>query len=81
MLLNDAFVHEQAAALAARLRREAGKDSGAQIQRAFQLILQRLPQEKELQAARQLILAQPEGTGLESFCRGLLNLNESIYVD
>jgi len=81
MLLNDAFVHQQAAALAARLRREAGDKPESQIQHAFQLVLQRLPQEKELQAAQQLILAQPDNTGLESFCRGVLNLNESIYVD
>ena len=81
MLLNDAFVHQQAAALAARLRREAGDKPEAQIEHAFLLVLQRLPQERELQAAQQLIRAQPDNTGLESFCRGLLNLNESIYVD
>ena len=81
MLLNDPFVHEQAAALAERLRKEAGEDREAQVQRAFQLVLQRAPLESELAATRHLFTTQPADAALASFCRGLLNLNETIYVD
>ncbi len=79
MLLNDAFVHAQAAALADRVAREAGEQPDAQVTRAFHLVLQRAPTESEMQAVRKLFADQPPRAALESFCRGLLNANETIY--
>ena len=79
MLLNDAFVHAQAAALAERVTREAGEQPDAQVTRAFQLVLQRAPAESEMRAVRKLFADQPPRAALESFCRGLLNANETIY--
>ena len=92
MLLNDSFVHAQAAALAERVVREAGEQADAQVTRAFQLVLQRAPTESERQAVQSLLAdqrqraiaegtAQPERGALKSFCRGLLNVNEMIYVE
>jgi Protein of unknown function (DUF1553) len=92
MLLNDSFVQRQAAALADRVMREAGPSEDRRIQRAFQLVLQRQPTRSETRSARALLQeqtarAQAEGSreparlALESFCRSLLNLNETIYVD
>jgi hypothetical protein len=92
MLLNDSFVRIQAAALADRIVREVRPDEDRRIQRAFQLALQRPPTRAETRSARALLeeqtaRAQSEGRteparhALESFCRGLLNLNEMIYVD
>ena len=92
MLLNDSFVHAQATALAERVVREAGEQSDAQVTRVFQLVLQRTPTERERSAARSLLAdqtqraiaegtAQPERAALKSFCRGLLNVNEMIYVE
>ena len=81
-----------AAALAERVVREAGERSDAQVTRAFQLVLQRAPTEGESRAAQSLLAdqtqraiaegtAQPERAALKSFCRGLLNVNEMIYVE
>ena len=92
MLLNDSFVQTQGSALAERIRREAGEISERQIARAFQLVLQREPTRAEVKAALALLADQrkralaegakePERVALNSFCRGLLNLNEMIYVD
>ncbi len=92
MLLNDGFVQQQAEALAGRLLREAGDDERRQIERAFLLAVQRRPTRTEINAARRLLAdqrgrAMGEGAGdparvaLRSFCRGLLNLNEVIYID
>jgi hypothetical protein len=92
MLLNDLFVQTQAAALAARLTREAGEREEKQIERAFQIVLQRVPAKAELKAALSLLadqrqraiaerIPEPGRAALTSFCRGLLNVNEMIYVD
>lgn len=92
MLLNDSFVQVQGAALAERIRREAGEVSERQIARAFQLVLQREPTRVEVKASLALLADQrkralaegakePERVALNSFCRGLLNVNEMIYVD
>ena len=92
MLLNDSFVQVQSAALADRLAREAGEDPEAQVKRGFQLVLQRATARTEMKAAQSLLgdqrrraaaegATQPERVALNSFCRGLLNLNEMVYVD
>jgi hypothetical protein len=92
MLLNDSFVQAQAAALAARIAREAGEREEKQIVRAFQLVLQRAPTKAEVKTSLSLLADQrqravveatpePGRVALTSFCRGLLNVNEMIYVD
>ena len=92
MLLNDRFVDEQAAALAERAAQESCCDTGALITRAFQLALQRQPSAAERAAVEGLLaderrlaieagLADPDRQALVSFCRGLLNANEMIYID
>ena len=92
MLLNDSLVQMQGAALAERIRREAGEISERQIARAFQLVLQREPTKVEVKASLALLADQrkraaaegalePARAALNSFCRGLLNVNEMIYVD
>ncbi len=92
MLLNDPFVQARAAALGARIVREAGGNEETQVARAFRLVLQRAPTEAELRASRRMLAdqrrraaeegaAEPGVVARESFCRGLLNLNETVYVD
>jgi len=92
MLLNDSFVQAQAAALAERIVRDAGAQQEKQVTRAFQLVLQRGPTKAELKVSKSLLADQhkraategasePERVALNSFCRGLLNVNEMIYVD
>jgi hypothetical protein len=68
---------EQARFFVQRLIREAGeKDTGAQIERAFQLAFSRPPKPQELAASEDLIRRH----GLLIFCRALLNANEFIYL-
>ncbi len=92
MLLNDSFVNAQAAALAARLAREGSGREQQQIERAFQLVVQRAPTRRELQASHDFLSEQrqravsegapaPDRVALISFCRGLLNVNEMVYAD
>ena len=92
MLLNDSFVQKQAAALAERIMRKGGAKPEKQVARAFQLVLQRAPTKAEVKASLSLLAdqrqrastegtAEPDRVALNSFCRGLLNVNEMIYVD
>ena len=76
-LLNGGFLLQQADFFADRLQREAPGNVLAQVQRAFQLALLRVPTEAESKAATELIQAH----GLSAFCRALLNSNELIYVN
>jgi hypothetical protein len=46
-LLNNQFVHEQSAALAARVQSEAGEDATAEVDRAWWLALSRAPTDRE----------------------------------
>lgn len=75
-LSNNEFMLRQAEYLAARVTSQA-TDPTDRIPRAFQLTLQRLPAERELKAARELV----ERQGLFALCRVLLNANEFVYVD
>ena len=73
---NGAFVNEQAAHFAERLRREAGDDPAAQVRRAFELALCRPPRHEEQAAGVAFLGRQP----LEAFCLVVLNLNEFVYL-
>jgi hypothetical protein len=56
--LNGDFTHRQAGHLAARLEREAGMDAAAQVRRAFELALARLPRPQEVKASLGFLVAQ-----------------------
>jgi hypothetical protein len=57
-LLNDEFIHRQAAAFADRLVREAGTEPVAQIRRAYQLAVNRDPTPHEMEIANDLLRRQ-----------------------
>jgi hypothetical protein len=86
-MLNGAFLNKQAAALATRLRREAGTSVDAQVALALRLATSRQPQSGEVARGVELIesLQQRDGASadaaLRSYCLVVLNLNEFIYVD
>ena len=75
-LLNSPFVMQQAAALAARLEREAGAVAAAQVRLAFMLMFGREPAAVETSAATVMIADR----GLPLFCRALFNANEFVNV-
>jgi mono/diheme cytochrome c family protein len=76
-LLNNGLMLVQSREFADRVRREVGDDLTAQIIRAFELALGRRPQQEELAALIQL----GQQHNLENVCRGLLNLNEFVWID
>jgi hypothetical protein len=79
-LLNSRLAHDAAQGLAARVRREAGTDPSAQIDRAYRLVFGRPPDAEERNLAR-AFLAEGDAAALMSYCRALLNANEFVYVD
>jgi hypothetical protein len=76
-LLNDPFVLDQAERFAARVRAEAGPDTGARVRRAFRLAFGRAPSAKELAASEKLVRTHD----LPLLCRVLFNANEFVFVD
>jgi len=76
-LLNSPLAVEAARSFSRRVQAEAGDNPSRQVERAFQLALQRRPAKPELDAC--LRMAQQHS--LTEVCRALLNLNEFIYVD
>jgi Protein of unknown function (DUF1553) len=77
LLMNNNFVILESKIFAERLRREAGDDPQAQVERAFRLALGRLPVAFERAKAVEFILSSPNG--LTEFCQALFNLNEFVY--
>jgi mono/diheme cytochrome c family protein len=91
-LMNDEFVLERAAELATRVRREAASED-ARIDRLFELLFARPPDEREATVARALLararVAAGEGDGaagvaaaaFEELAHVLLLSNEFYFVD
>ena len=75
-LLNNPFMVKQSEYFAERLQK-ASKDPGKQIDRAFQLAFNRLPNENE----RRAVSAYRKEHGLVNTCRVLFNANEFMFVD
>ncbi len=86
-MLNGEFFNHRAGQFAERLRREAGPDPAAQIERAFRLALCRKPTSDERHRALALLEAWQTEDGLTAaealrhFCLLIYNLNEFVYVD
>jgi hypothetical protein len=77
--LNDPFVHDQAAGLAARLLKERSTDED-RIDLAYQLLFSRSPTTEEQQLGREY-LAQQIDKPWESYVRILLRTNEFVYLE
>ena len=91
-LLNDPFVRLRASDLAGRIQEEAGNDREAQVDRAFELTLNRAPEAAERAEATGFLSQQTDErarrgesnaslAALTDFCHALFGLNEFIYVD
>jgi hypothetical protein len=77
MLLNGQLTLDAADAFAKRVAKEAGPKPDQHVRCAFELALQRPPDEAEAAACEQLLLRR----SLVELCRALLNLNEFVYLD
>jgi hypothetical protein len=86
-MLNSEFLEEQAAHFASRLRREAGDEPAAQIQRGLRLALQREPSQEEVALCLNTLskfqneLQLPKESALQRVALMILNLNEFLYLD
>jgi hypothetical protein len=74
-LLNSPFMAQQSDLLAKRLEREA-PDSSSRINRLFQLINGRDPENDEKEGALDLV----NHSGLPSLCRAMLNSSEWLFI-
>ncbi len=75
-LFNSRFVLDQSETFAARLRKEAGDDTAAQVRQAWQLAFNRTPEKSEAGQAVEFAKAE----GLPAFCRAVLNANEFLFI-
>ena len=75
-LFNSPFVLDQADRLAARVTEEVGEGRGAQVARAFELVLGREPGPGDLEAGRDLVAEH----GLAALGRALFNSNEFLFL-
>ena len=75
-LLNSRFVLSRSHSFAERLKREAGEDSSAQVDRAFRLAFGRTPNADERAAAVTLVRSH----GAQALCRALYNANEFLFL-
>ncbi len=83
-MLNGAFMNGQAAALAARLRRELPDDLAGQVRRAIRLTTGRVPHAGEVErdvAFVRSLTRQGAADALKQYCLLALNTNEFIYLD
>jgi len=77
LLMNNNFVITQARFFAERLRKEAGADVSALIDKAFLIALGRLPSPSEKTSSRGFLGGGPDR--LAEFCQAMFNLNEFAY--
>ena len=75
-LFNSRFMLDEAETFAARLRKEAGDDTAAQIRQAWELAFNRAPEKSEAEQAIEFARAE----GLPAFCRAVLNANEFLFI-
>ena len=75
-LFNSRFMLQQSEILTQRLRRDAGEDRRAQIQRAWNLAFNRTATQAELDDAT----AFANASGMPALCRALLNSNEFLFI-
>ncbi|MBZ5621939.1 MAG: PSD1 and planctomycete cytochrome C domain-containing protein [Acidobacteriia bacterium] len=77
LLMNNNFVITQARRFAEHLRKEAGSDVSAQVDRAFLLALGRPPSQMEKTNSVGFVTGGPDR--LAEFCQAMFNLNEFAY--
>jgi hypothetical protein len=76
-LYNNDFMLRQARYLAERIENAAGPKPEQQVELAFRLVFNRLPNPEESLISQSVV----EKEGLFVLCRSLLNANEFVYFD
>ena len=84
LLFNGDFSRQQAAAIAARVKREAGPDAESRIRLAYALVFCRTPDAEEIRQAQDFLQRHPRAktdAPLEQLCLVLLNASEFLYLN
>jgi mono/diheme cytochrome c family protein len=79
ILMNNASILLHTEKLAERIRKEAGSAEEKQVERAWQLALNRKPDAKELAEGIAFLRAGTER--LRDYCQALVNSNEFAYIE
>ena len=85
-MLNARFVWHQAELMSARIRKEAGSSTTAQIDRIFELAFARLPTADERKLGVEFLQSsssdpeEKKATALTQYCHAIMGLNEFIYI-
>ncbi len=85
-VLNSAFVKQQSAALARRVKREAPAGTEARVRRAYQLLFQRHPTAGQMRLAVAFLTEgapgrEPSESLWEQYAQVLLASNEFLFID
>ncbi len=84
LLFNGDFSRQQAVAIAARVKREAGPDAESRIRLAYTLIFCRAPDAEEVRQVQEFMQRHPRAktdAPLEQLCLVLLNASEFLYLN
>ena len=84
LLLNSDLPNQQARAIAARVKREAGPDAESRVRLAYTLIFCRAPVAEEMRQAQDFLQRHPRAktdAPLEQLCLVLLNASEYLYLN
>jgi hypothetical protein len=84
LLLNSDLPNQQARAIAARVKREAGPDAESRVRLAYTLIFCRAPVAEEMRQAQDFLQRHPRAktdAPLEQLCLVLLNASEFLYLN
>jgi hypothetical protein len=79
--LNDPTVSAWARDLAARVKREAPKDTESRMRRLYAVVLGRPPTRAEIDLGKELLAAEEGADPWERYCLTLLCTNEFVYLD
>ncbi len=84
LLFNGDFANQQARAIAARVKREAGPDAESRVRLAYTLVFCRAPVAEEMRQAQDFLQRHPRAktdAPLEQLCLVLLNASEFLYLN
>jgi hypothetical protein len=79
--LNSDFMKEQAASVAARVRKVEGDNPSSQIAWLYSCLFGRKPDTREIETALQFLENRPGAEGLREFAQVLLSSNEFSFID
>jgi hypothetical protein len=79
--LNGPLLRQEAAALAKRLEADVPAGGAARVQRAYELLFNRPPTNKEIKLALAFVGEKPDADAWNRYAHVLLGSNEFLFID